>query len=82
MNTKEKRLSGREKKKRWKEEKRARRAQQREFYRYAPWFTRFWNLYAKKPLTVLLVIVLIAGMLAPYAPAVLMKVLQTSVGGL
>ena len=81
MNTKEKRLSGREKKKRWKEEKRARRAQQREFYRYAPWHTRFWNLYAKKPLTVLLVIALIAGMLAPYAPAVLVKVLQTGVGG-
>ena len=38
-------LTRKEKRLRWKEAKRARRQAEKDFYQYAPWFKRVWNLY-------------------------------------
>ena len=59
--TKEK-LSRKERKARWKAAKKARRGAEKDYYRYAPWGTRVWNLYLKKPIAVLLVLALLVGL--------------------
>lgn len=61
-NTNEK-LTRRERRKRWKAAKKARRAEQKAYYQYAPWPVRIWNLYLKKPLKVIVIIAVIFGLL-------------------
>ena len=63
-NEKPKKLRRKEKRKRWKEARRGKRAREKEYYRYAPWGTRIWNLYLKKPLGRLLVVAIVIGLLA------------------
>lgn len=60
--TVEKKLTRKERKERWKALRRERRQAQKDYYKYAPWIVRVWNLYLKKPCCVLLVICLITGL--------------------
>ena len=46
---KKEKLPRKERRKRWKAAKKARRDTEKEYYRYAPWPTRVWNRYLKKP---------------------------------
>ena len=57
----EKKLTRKERKQKWKALKRERRQAQKDYFKYAPWIVRIWNLYLKKPFCVLLVICIIAG---------------------
>ena len=43
-------LTRKERRQRWKAAKKARRDAEKEYYRYAPWGKRVWNLYLKKPI--------------------------------
>ncbi|MCR5844722.1 MAG: hypothetical protein K6G66_12310 [Oscillospiraceae bacterium] len=58
------RLTRKEKHARWKAAKRARKQEQREYYRYAPWPKKVWNLWLKKVLKVVMVLLIIAGVVA------------------
>jgi len=58
------RLTRKEKRARWKAAKRAKKQEQREYYRYAPWPKKVWNLWLKKFLKVVMVLLLIVGVLA------------------
>ena len=58
----EKKLTRKERKEKWKALRRERRQAQKEYYKYAPWLVRIWNLYLKKPFCVLLVICIITGL--------------------
>ena len=40
-------LTHREKRSRWKAAKKAKRQELKDYYRYAPWLKRVWNLYLK-----------------------------------
>ena len=64
-------LTRKEKRLRWKEAKRARRQAEKDYYRYAPWLKRVWNLYLKKPCSVILVLAVIIGLLSSLFPAFL-----------
>ena len=71
---KKKKLTHREKRKRWKEAKRAKRQELKDYYRYAPWLKRVWNLYLKgffKGLLHVTVLVAVIGMLVVNAPAII-----------
>jgi len=57
------RLTRKEKRARWKAAKRAKKQEQREYYRYAPWPKKVWNLWLKKVLKVVMVLLLIVGVL-------------------
>ncbi|MBR4474806.1 MAG: hypothetical protein IKS55_14385 [Oscillospiraceae bacterium] len=48
---KKEKLTRKERRKRWKAAKKARRDAEKEYYRYAPWGKRVWNLYLKKPVS-------------------------------
>ncbi len=61
--TKEK-LTRREKRARWKAAKKAKKAEIREYYRYAPWPKRVWHLWLGKTLRALMVLLIVAGVLA------------------
>ena len=52
-------LTRKEKRLRWKEAKRARRQAEKDYYRYAPWLRRVWNLYLKKPCGTIIVLAVI-----------------------
>ena len=47
---KKEKLPYKERRRRWKAAKKARRDEEKEYYRYAPWGKRVWNLYLKKPI--------------------------------
>ena len=53
-------LTSKERRERWKAAKKARRQEQKEYYKYAPWPVRIWSLYLKVPVIIILVICLIA----------------------
>ncbi len=57
-------LTRREKRARWKAAKRARKQEIREYYRYAPWPKRVWNLGLKQFLRTAFVLLLVIGVLA------------------
>ena len=42
---KKEKLTRRERRKRWKAAKRAKRQELKDYYQYAPWLKRVWNLY-------------------------------------
>ncbi len=78
-------LSLKERRKRWKAAKKAKRDAEKEYYRYAPWPTRVWNLYLKKPLigivSCLIVLVLVAasfGAISELFSSIFMEVYQTT----
>ena len=78
-------LSLKERRKRWKAAKKAKRDAEKEYYRYAPWPTRVWHLYLKKPLTgiltCLIVLVLVAasfGAISELFSSIFMEVYQTT----
>ena len=56
-------LTRREKRKRWKAQKKAKRAEKKEFYRYAPPLRRWWALYFRKPVLFLLGMAVLAVLL-------------------
>ncbi|MBR3174867.1 MAG: hypothetical protein IKF55_03240 [Oscillospiraceae bacterium] len=56
----EEKLTRKERRQRWKAAQKAKKEEKKEYYRYAPWGKRVWNLYVKKPLGILLVIVILA----------------------
>ena len=56
-------LKRKERRKLWKAAKKAKREEEKEYYRYAPWGKRVWNLYLKKPVVGLLSFLLIAVLL-------------------
>ena len=56
----EEKLTRKERRQRWKAAQKAKKEEKKEYYRYAPWGKRVWNLYLKKPLGILLVIVILA----------------------
>ena len=58
----EEKLTRKERRQRWKAAKKAKKEEKKEYYRYAPWGKRVWNLYLKKPLGILLVIVILAAL--------------------
>lgn len=49
-------LTRKEKRRLWKEEKKAAHLAQKEHYRYAPFVTRVWNVYLKKPFLVIAIL--------------------------
>ena len=55
-------LTRKEKRLRWKEAKRARRQAEKDYYQYAPWFKRVWNLYLKKVFVAILVVAVLFSM--------------------
>ncbi len=57
---KKEKLTRKERRRRWKAAKKAKRNEQKEYYRYAPWGKRVWNLYLKKPLKAIMLLLLIA----------------------
>ena len=59
---KDKKQIRQERKVKWKAAKRERRQAEKDFYRYAPGIVRCWNLYLKKPFTVLLAICIVFGL--------------------
>ena len=60
---KKEKLPRKERRKRWKAAKKARRDAEKEYYRYAPWGKRVWNLYLKKPVLGILGFLLAAALL-------------------
>ena len=66
-------LTRKEKRLRWKEAKRARRQAEKDYYRYAPWLKRVWNLYLKKPCGTIIVLAVIIGLLSSLFPAFLQE---------
>ena len=75
---KKERLTHREKRRRWKAAKRAKRQELKDYYQYAPWLKRVWNLYLKgffRGLVHLLVLLAVIGMLVVSAPAILAGVM-------
>ena len=58
----EEKLTRKERRQRWKAAQKAKKEEKKEYYRYAPWGKRVWNLYVKKPLGILLVIVILAAL--------------------
>ena len=61
---KKEKLTHREKRARWKAAKKAKKQELREYYRYAPWPKKLWNLGLKKVLKTVFILVLILGVLA------------------
>ena len=59
----EEKLTGAEKRKRWKEAKRKRKEEEKEYYRYAPLPVKIWNFWLKVPVCILLVLCLVAGVI-------------------
>ena len=57
-------LTHKERKARWRAAKKAKKEEQREYYRYAPPLKRAWHLWLGKTLKVLLVLAIIFGVLA------------------
>ena len=71
---KKEKLTRRERRKRWKAAKRAKRQELKDYYQYAPWLKRVWNLYLKgffKRLLGLAILLSVVGMLVVTAPAIL-----------
>ena len=64
-------LTRKEKHLRWKEAKRARRQAEKDYYRYAPWFKRLWNLHLKKVFAAILVIAVLFGMVTSSIPMIM-----------
>ncbi|MCR5089670.1 MAG: hypothetical protein K6C08_09175 [Oscillospiraceae bacterium] len=64
MEEKSEKLTRRERHRRWKEARRQKWQEKKDYYRYAPWLKRVWNLYLKKPIAVLMVIAILSGVLA------------------
>lgn len=56
-------IKRKERRKLWKAAKKARREEEKEYYRYAPWGKRVWNLYLKKPVVSVVGFILIAVLL-------------------
>ena len=67
-------LTRKERRQRWKAAKKAKREEQKEFYRYAPALKRIWNLYLKKPLFVILMLAIVTGVIASNFNAILQAV--------
>ena len=67
-------LTRREKQQRWKAAKKAKKDERKEYYRYAPWWKRVWNLYLKKPLGILLVLAVLGGLAAANRDAIITNV--------
>ena len=63
-------LTRKEKKARWKAAKKAKKEEQREYYRYAPPLKRAWNLWLGKTLRVILILMIIFGVIAANMPAI------------
>jgi len=61
---KKEKLPRKERRKRWKAAKKARRDTEKEHYRYAPWPTRVWNLYLKKPVIGIAIFVVVLVLVA------------------
>ena len=71
---KKEKLTRRERRKRWKAAKRAKRQELKDYYQYAPWLKRMWNLYLKgffRRLLSLVILLAVVGMLVVTAPAIL-----------
>ena len=60
---KKEKLTRKEKRARWKAAKRAKKQEIREYYRYAPWPKKVWNLGLKQVLKTVLILALILGVL-------------------
>ena len=60
---KKEKLTRKEKRARWKAAKRAKKQEIREYYRYAPWPKKVWNLGLKQVLKTVLILALIFGVL-------------------
>ena len=74
-------MDKKERREKWKEAKRERRAAQKEYYKYAPGIVRIWNLYLKIPVCVLLVICIIAGLcLGPLKQPITDKTQEITLG--
>lgn len=61
---KKEKLTRKEKRARWKAAKKAKKQEIREYYRYAPWPKKVWNLGLKQVLKVAFVLMLVLGVLA------------------
>ncbi|MBQ8074476.1 MAG: hypothetical protein IJ237_00675 [Oscillospiraceae bacterium] len=64
-------LTRKEKRLRWKEAKRAKRQAEKDFYQYAPWFKRVWNLYLKNVAIGILVVAVLFSMVTSSIPMIL-----------
>ena len=63
-------LTRKEKRLRWKEAKRAKRQAEKDYYQYAPWFKRVWNLYLKKVAIGILVVAVLFSMVTSSIPMI------------
>ena len=74
---KKEKLTHREKRRRWKAAKRAKRQELKDYYQYAPWLKRVWNLYLKgffKRLLGFVLVLALIGTLVVSAPAIIATV--------
>ena len=74
---KKEKLTHKEKRRRWKAAKRAKRQELKDYYQYAPWLKRVWNLYLKgffKRLLGLVLVLAVIGTLVVSAPAIISAV--------
>ncbi|MCR5656155.1 MAG: hypothetical protein K6G06_01720 [Butyrivibrio sp.] len=60
---KKEKISYKERRRLWKEAKKARRNEQKEFYRFAPWYKKIWELYLKAPARAIAIIAILAVLL-------------------
>lgn len=75
---KKEKLTHREKRKRWKAAKKAKRQELKDYYQYAPWLKRVWNLYLKgffRRLLNLVVLVAVIATLVVSAPSIISGVM-------
>ena len=57
---KKEKLPYKERRRLWKEAKKAKRQEQKDFYKYAPWPKRIWELYAKAPVRAIAIILILS----------------------
>ena len=74
---KKEKLTRKERRRRWKAAKRAKRQELKDYYQYAPWMKRVWNLYLKgfcKRLLGVAVLLAVVGTLVVSFPMILATV--------
>ena len=72
-------LTWKEKRLRWKETKKAKRQEQKEYYSYAPLIVKVWNLYIKKPVCWILALCVLAVAIVGHGKDALTNAFQSGV---
>ena len=65
MEDSHKKLTREERRLLWKDAKKKKREENKAYYQYAPWLSRVWNLYLKKPILAILIIAVLISVVSP-----------------